>query len=142
MPKYTECLDVTVPEGVYDFVVADANEKMSQSSGSAMIELLLLVKGQNGEEVKIFDNLVFSPKAFWKIDAFRVATGDKLVAGQSVEFNAEDCLDRTGKCVLIIDNYGGRERNKVGEYLDPKESQNPVVQKPTAVPVDDEIPMH
>ena len=32
MPTYTQCLDVTLPEGIYDFVVADANEKQSQTA--------------------------------------------------------------------------------------------------------------
>jgi hypothetical protein len=150
MPSYTQGLDVTVPEGIYDFTVADANEKMSQSSGNDMIELQLIVKGPDGEEVKIFDNLVFSPKAFWKIDMFRVCTGDKLVAGQSVEFNAEDCLDRTGKCCVITDKFEGRERNKVKEYLDPNAIDRPAVPQQTAktgkpqkpLLADDELPMH
>jgi hypothetical protein len=144
MPTYTQGLDVTVPEGVYDFTVADANDKQS-SSGNDMIELQLLIKGQDGEEVRIYDNLVFTPKAFWKIDMFRVCTGDKLVAGQSVAFDATDCLDRTGKCYVILDKYEGRERNKVKEYLDPaeiKDSQKPVkAQEPASPPIDDEIPM-
>ena len=53
MPKYVQQLDVTLPEGEYDFVVADANEKISQSSGNDMIELQLLIKGPDGEEVRI-----------------------------------------------------------------------------------------
>jgi hypothetical protein len=145
---------VTVPEGIYDFTVADANEKISQSSGNDMIELELLIKGSDEEEVRIFDNLVFTSNSFWKIDAFRICTGDKLVAGQSVEFTAEDCLDRAGKCYVIVDKYEGRERNKVREYLDPAAIDGPAVpppppksSKPGAgksqkpVQADDELPM-
>jgi hypothetical protein len=146
MPTYTQGLDVTLPEGTYDFVVADANDKQSQS-GNDMIELQLIIKGPDGQESKIFDNLVFSPKAFWKIDMFRVCTGDKLVAGQSVEFNAEDCLDRTGKCYVIVDKYEGRERNRVKEYLDRDAIDKPAVPQQTVSarkpqPVDDELPMY
>jgi len=83
-----------------------------------MIELQLLVK--NGTtEVRVFDNLVFSEKAFWKIDEFRVATGEKLVEGQKVNFEAEDCVDRKGRCHLFVDVYEGRSRNKVEAYLPP-----------------------
>jgi hypothetical protein len=151
MPQYTSGLDVTLPEGIYDFVVADANDKRS-TNGNDMIELQLIIKGENSQEVRIFDNLVFTPKAFWKIDMFRLCTGDKLVKGQSCDFDATDCLDRTGKCFVIVDKYEGRERNKVGEYLDPamikeepqKPVQKPVLQKPTAKPSipadDDELP--
>jgi hypothetical protein len=146
MPTYTQGLDITLPEGTYDFVVADANDKQSQS-GNDMIELQLIIKGPDGQESKIFDNLVFSPKAFWKIDMFRVCTGDKLVAGQSVEFNAEDCLDRTGKCYVIVDKYEGRERNRVKEYLDRDAIDKPALSQQTVSarkpqPVDDELPMY
>jgi hypothetical protein len=146
MPTYTQGLDITLPEGTYDFVVADANDKQSQS-GNDMIELQLIIKGPDGQESKIFDNLVFSPKAFWKIDMFRVCTGDKLVAGQSVEFNAEDCLDRTGKCYVIVDKYEGRERNRVKEYLDRDAIDKPAVPQQTVSarkpqPADDELPMY
>jgi hypothetical protein len=98
-----------------------------------------------GEEVRIYDNLVFSNKAFWKIDQFRICTGDKLVAGQEVEFNAEDCLDRTGKAFVTIERFEGRERNKVKEYIAPDEIDKPAPaktrksQKP--VLADDELPL-
>jgi uncharacterized protein DUF669 len=145
MPKYVQQLDVTLPEGEYDFLVADANEKISQSSGNDMIELRLLIKGPDGEEVRIYDNLVFSNKAFWKIDQFRICTGDKLVAGQEVEFKAEDCLDRTGKAFVTIERFEGRERNKVKEYIAPGAIDKPAPaetrksQKP--VLADDELPL-
>jgi hypothetical protein len=148
MPTYTQCLDVTLPQGIYDFVVADANDKQSQS-GNDMIELQLIIKGPDGQESKIYDNLVFTPKAFWKIDAFRLCTGDKIIKGKSVEFDATDCLDRTGKCYVILENYEGRERNKVGEYLDPAAVGNSQTSQQTAnarqpassPPADDDIPM-
>ena len=148
MPTYTQGVDMTLPEGIYDFVVADANDKQSQS-GNDMIELQLIIKGPDGQENKVYDNLVFTPKAFWKIDTFRLCTGDKLVAGQSVEFDATDCLERTGKCHVIVDKYEGRERNKVGEYLEPAaagNSQTPQqaanARKPASPPADDDIPVY
>jgi hypothetical protein len=147
MPTYTQGLDMTVPEGVYDFVVADANDKQSQN-GNEMIELQLIIKGPEGQENRVYDNLVFTPNSTWKIDLFRIATGETLVKGQSVEFDATDCLDRTGKCSLIVDEYEGRVRNKVGEYLDPAaidNSQTPQqtanARKPASPPADDDIPM-
>ena len=60
MPTYTQCLDVTLPEGIYDFVVGDASDKQSQS-GNDMIELQLIIKGPDGQESKVYDNLVFTP---------------------------------------------------------------------------------
>ena len=67
MPTYTQGLDMTLPEGVYGFTVADANDKQSQG-GNDMIELQLIIKEPDGQENKVYDNLVFTPKAFCKID--------------------------------------------------------------------------
>jgi uncharacterized protein DUF669 len=116
MPTYEVGYNETLSEGSYPFVVIDANEKQSQS-GNEMIELQLLVKGPNGNELRVFDHLVFTPKSYWKIDAFRVATGEKLVPGQTVSLEPEDCVDREGKVFLTVEKFEGRERNKVQEYL-------------------------
>jgi hypothetical protein len=119
MPLYTSGggLQEIMPEGDYDFIVDDAGEKES-SNHNPMIELQLMVS-YNGISIRIFDPLVFTKTAFWKIDAFRVCTGEQLVAGQQINFEAEDCIDRKGRCHLIVDTYEGRTRNKVDAYLPP-----------------------
>jgi hypothetical protein len=144
MPTYKVGHKEVLPDGSYEFTVIDANEKQSQS-GNAMIELQLLIKGTTGNELRVFDHLVFTPKSFWKIDAFRVATGERLVQGQLVNFEAADCLDRTGKVLLMVEEYGGRQKNRVQEYLDPAaEKPPPSPARKTSSPVpdsDDDIPM-
>jgi hypothetical protein len=130
LPTYTTGHDETLPEGVYDFLVGDATERTSKS-GNAPIELQLSVKApgqKNG--VRIFDHLVFTPKSYWKINAFRISTGETLVQGQTASFESEDCLDRTGKVRLMIEKYQGRDRNRVEEYIEPN-AENP---PPTAPP--------
>ena len=62
MPTYTQGLGGALPEGIYDFVVADANDKQSQN-GNDMIELQLVIKGPEGQEHRIYDNLVFTPNS-------------------------------------------------------------------------------
>ena len=59
-----------LPEGDYDFVVDDAGEKES-TKGNPMIELQLAIE-HDGSCVLVFDHLVFTRNAFWKIDAFRI----------------------------------------------------------------------
>jgi hypothetical protein len=119
MPKYTvgpKEQDVP-PEGDYDFIVDDATEKESRQA-NAMIELQLVIE-HNGSRTRVFDYLVFTPRAFWKIDHFLSATGEKLVEGQEFTLEAEDCIGRKGRCHLIVDNYQGEARNKVDDYLWP-----------------------
>lgn len=119
MPEYTQGAQQVLPEGDYPFVVDDAGEKESKA-GNPMIELQLLVYPDPTKPgVRVFDQLVFVESAYWKIDSFRTCTGEKLVEGQKVSFEADDCIDRQGRVHLIVDSYDGRTRNKVGEYLAP-----------------------
>ena len=125
MPQYTQGADELFSEGVYDFVVLDANEKLSQA-GNATIELQLLVKDDNGRgEVRVIDYLTFAPKCFWKIDSFRVATGETLERGKTAAFECEDCLNREGRLLLKVQEFEGRERNKVSAYVDPATEKRP-----------------
>jgi hypothetical protein len=150
MPTYQVGHDETLAEGSYDFTVVDAIEKQSQN-GNTMIELQLMVGGSDGGNggIRVFDHLVFTPKSYWKIDAFRIATGEKLTQGQTVSFEAEDCIGRTGKLWLTVERYEGRNRNKVGEYLDPNaENPPPAAPSPKKEPPsleeqfgDDDLPM-
>src|SRR5262249_49743145 len=132
--EYTTGVQQVVPEGDYDFVVDDAGETES-SKGNPMIELQLLVE-HDGGKVRVFDQLVFVEKAFWKIDAFRVSIGERLVEGQKVCFEADDCIDRRGRCHLYVDTFEGRTRNKVDAYLPPAEPTKdvPAAVKPNPAP--------
>jgi Protein of unknown function (DUF669) len=102
MPTYITGHDEILAEGSYAFTVIDAIEKQSQN-GNPMIELQMVVGGTDGGKnggVRIFDHLVFTAKSYWKLDSFRIATGEKLTPGQTVSFEAEDCIDRSGKVWL------------------------------------------
>ena len=125
MPTYQVGHDETLPEGIYDFSVVDAIEKESKT-GNSTIELQLLIESPDRKNgVRVFDYLTFVPNSFWKIDAFRIATGEQLVQGQTVDFESEDCIGRTGRVSLTVEKYEGRSRNKVEEYLDPAENPLP-----------------
>ena len=123
MPEYVSGRDTSgredvAPEGDYRLRVEDAVEKESRNTGNPMIELELSIS-YNGKQIRVYDYLVFTPKAFWKIDHFRIATGEKLVEGQKVNFEAEDCIGREGRCHMIVDTFEGKTRNKVEDYLPP-----------------------
>lgn len=113
MPDYTTGASSTVPPGEYAFYVKNAKEKES-SKGNVMIELTLQI--ENGPAV--YDNLVFVDSCYWKIDEFRRATGEKLVAGITASFEAEDCVGRRGRAEFEIDVWEGKTRNKVVRYIE------------------------
>jgi hypothetical protein len=52
-----------------------------------MIELSLRIMTNGTRGPLVIDNLAFTPKAFWRIDQFRQATGETLIPGQVVVFN-------------------------------------------------------
>jgi uncharacterized protein DUF669 len=147
MPQYEVLHNEVAPEGEYSFRVTNAEEKQSKA-GNAMIELELQVDvpGKNGG-IKVWDRLVFAKDSTWKVDDFRRSTGEKLVEGPG-SFEAEDCVDRFGRLRLTVEEYEGRSRNRVGQYLDPNaektaESPSKKVDPPSLLEQlgDDEMPM-
>jgi hypothetical protein len=74
-------------------------------------------------KVRVVDRLVFTPNSYWKIDSFRKATGEKISTGGKVSFEAEDCIDRRGRCQLKTTSYNGRNRNEIDYYIEPEEGQ-------------------
>jgi hypothetical protein len=123
MPEYEQnAAEVIFPDGTYEFQCVDACEKESDKTHNTMIELQLDCSNADlTEKVRVVDRLVFTPNSYWKIDSFRKATGEKISAGGKVSFEAEDCIDRQGRCQLKTTSYNGRSRNEVDYYLEPDE---------------------
>ena len=79
MPTYKSSEPTSRPDfveaGDYTVEVIGAEESISQKSHNEMIELKLKVEPSGSI---LFDNLVFVPNAFWKIDSFRASTGETV----------------------------------------------------------------
>lgn len=111
-----------IPDGNYEFVVADAKDTYS-AAGNEMIKLTLRVYTPDGRERTIFDYLLEALS--YKIGHFAEATGlfDKYQEGV---LYAEDCIGKSGECKIYIQKskdpmYG--DKNSVGDYLLPLEAQ-------------------
>ena len=104
-----------VPAGDYTVEVLEAEESVSKN-GNDMIELKLRVQP---EGPVLFDALVFTPKAFWKIDAFRAATGETVAPEEDVVITPGRLVGRTGRARLGVEEYDQRKRNKVVAWLPP-----------------------
>ncbi len=94
-----ECLNLLQP-GEYDFVVKNAEATRSKASGKPMMKLTLGVYDKNGREHTIVDYLLDS--IMYKVRGFAYGTGldDRYETGG---FLPEECMNRTGKCEIIID---------------------------------------
>jgi hypothetical protein len=101
-----------VDAGDYQVEVVDAIETISKG-GHEMIELKLKTSAGS----YLYDFLVFIPAAFWKIDAFRAATGEVVQPEEDVEITADHVIGRTGTVRLSVEEYNGKKRNKVAAWL-------------------------
>ena len=89
-----------VEPGVYKMEVASAIDKTSQN-GNAMIKLvckILMPDGSAGPEV--WDHLVFTAKAAWKIDQFLASIGRATIPGEDVDVDAIDLIGATGVALI------------------------------------------
>lgn len=116
MPSYKASTPTERPDhvepGDYEVEIIDALETTSRN-GHEMIELKL----RTSEGSYLYDFLVFIPSAFWKIDAFRAATGEEVTPDEDVEITADDLIGRSGIARLSLEEYNGRKRNKVAAWL-------------------------
>ena len=107
-----------LPDGIYPFYVKNAKLTTS-ANDNEKIELTLQVNGV----VTVYDNLTFIDTAYWKIDQFRIGTGEKLgAAGSDAGLEAEDCIQRRGEVEIETNEFpvgSGRKRNRVVSYIDP-----------------------
>ena len=84
-----------------------------------MIELWLRLP-QGGLAI---DNLVFTENSGWKIDQFRTSIGEVILPDEEVEVKASELIGAEGYAHIIIEAYNGKDRNKVGAYLEPDDIQ-------------------
>ena len=138
MPSYRSSEPTARPDfvepGEYTVEVINAEETVSQK-GSDMIELKLRVQPSGAI---FFDHLVFLETAFWKIDAFRAATGESVTPDEEVDIHADDLIGRTGRARLTVEEFNGRKRNKIAAWLPPKPAAPALAATATAKPKDDD----
>lgn len=105
--------------GDHRFKIVNATEKTARNSGNPMIEVESRVINPDGSEGrKIYDNLVFTEKALWKIDQFLAAIGAHPGKGKKITLDAEDLIGREFRAqVIITKDNKDRDRNEIESYL-------------------------
>jgi Protein of unknown function (DUF669) len=102
-----------LPDGEYPFEVTNAEEKTAESSGNDMIEVTLKIKDGG----TVYDYLVNTDGGCWKLDNFRASIGEDVRPGVPVDIDADKYIGRRGTCILYTDEYQGRKKNKVVDYI-------------------------
>ena len=107
----------TVPAGDYTLRVLEAKEDTSKS-GNDMIKLTLAVVKEDGTNgVRVFDYLVFTEAARWKVDSFLLAAGKHPGEGKSLDLDTDEMIGWEAEATLSIDKHEGKESNKVAAYI-------------------------
>ena len=111
----------TKEPGEYDFTVVESYEDTSKL-GNPLIRLSIQI--DDGPTIK--DNLVFTEKAFWKIDAFRRAVGDEPKVGQEEDIEPGSFVGKRGRAMFEHEWSEAKNRNylKVGYYMTQPEDDN------------------
>lgn len=106
-----------LPEGTYDIEVVDAEERTSQK-GNQMIALTLEAKHPDGYPSRIWDYLVSTPAAVFKIKNFCDAAGLTQVF-ESGRLTVAECQGKRLKAKIFIESGrdGYQDRNAIREYL-------------------------
>lgn len=109
-----------VPPGTYQLRVIEAAEDTSKS-GNDMVKLKLrVIKPDGSEGPALFDYLVLSESAQWKIDQFLAACDNHPGEGEQVIIDVDAMIGWECEAELTVETYEGKKSNKVGNYVVPE----------------------
>lgn len=122
MPTYTqqEPKAPQITAGKHKVEIEGAELKFSDRTKNEYIRLKCRVKlsdGTNGST--IYDNMVFTPRAAWKIDQVREALGFAIVPNETASVEPEDLLGRTATVIVEFNDETGY--HEVSRWVSPKE---------------------
>lgn len=99
-------------EGIYDLVVAEAEETTS-SNGNPMLKLTFNVGGVDGDR-KLWDNFVLIDKCLWKVKELLDAIG--MDTSSIVEMDPAELIGQPVRGKVIQKEYNGDIINNVKKY--------------------------
>lgn len=145
MPKYkfntgaNESYEI-LPEGDYMVAIEKAEDRYT-NSGNEAINLRLTVRDN---PQKLFDMLVFTEKAWFRIDQCVKSLAMKFEDGAEVEVTPEILAGKIGKVRVSHEEWNGKTRARVYEWLtdwDRKEAEGwkPIDAQPERS-ADDDVP--
>ena len=104
------------PKGEYPFTILEINEFTTSKAGNDMLPLKLEFKDAEGHTSNVFENLVFTEKALFKINQFLAAIG--VPKGTRINWRDSEFQKyikaKSGRAVLGVETYtkDGKEREK------------------------------
>ena len=123
---------VLLPQGHVCTARVDGVEDCVSQSGNEMLKLKVHALSDSGEVQRtIYEYLVFTPKAEWKISQFLESVGMASETGEQVEVNAQTLTDAQGRVRIAQETYtdqDGKEQvtNRIGTWLSPTDDVDAV----------------
>lgn len=136
-------------KGEYPWRIIEINTMThAKSSGNPMIPIKFEFSDGEGNTTTVYENLVFSDAAAWKVHQFlKSANGGTIEVGRPVNFEDNTFLKwlarQTGTAKLGIEPVQGKDydRNKIEAFTWPKEPRAAKSEIPAAMADElDEIP--
>jgi Protein of unknown function (DUF669) len=106
-----------VEAGTYKLRVIDATEDTSKSGNDIVKLKLRVIKEDGAKGPALFDYLVLSEAACWKIDQFLAACGEHPGEGIQADLDTKKMIGWECEAELSVENYEGKKSNKVTNYV-------------------------
>ena len=113
-----------LPKGEYPFTILEINSFEQSKAGNDMLPLKLEFTGLEGVKSTVFENLVFTEKAIFKINQFLAAIS--VPAGTRINFRDPEFIKylkvKTGRAMLDIEDYKNKadkivQKNVVAAFI-------------------------
>ena len=108
-------------DGDYPFTIVEINEIKNSAAGNEMLQLKLEFTNPEGETCTVYEYLVFTAKAAFKINQFLASI--KIPSGTRVNFHDPDFIKyikaKSGIATLASEPVKGKDylRNKIVKFL-------------------------
>ena len=107
-----------LPTDVYPVVITNIEEKTGKTSGQPYLNIEMTVTEGEYEGRKLWGMVSFSPKAAFKVKEFLIACGVSTEdLGGNYDVEPEDYIGTELMISVVVDQYEGRENNKVDAFL-------------------------
>lgn len=104
----------TIADGWATAKIVDAELTEAESSGNEMFKIEMDCR--NGKEkAKVWDNLVLTPSALWKLRSVLEAAGVEVPEGE-MDISADDLLDLEFDVEITNEEYEGKDRPRATAY--------------------------
>ena len=110
-----------IPEGTYEVVVNEANQKSSRD-GNPMISFEFEVTEGAHKGAKLYENCSLQPQALFKLKSVLLALGMDI-PNKAFDLNLRDLIGLTCEVEVGHEVYEGKKRARILQYNDLEESQ-------------------